>query len=76
MNLLIELDMTPEQLAVAYHDFEEYSQNCKFRGCLHDSEPYCAVKEAVTDERISQERYEDYLSFLKETKALKEKKYG
>ena len=41
-----------------------------------EDEPYCAVKEAVTDERISQERYEDYLSFLKETKALKEKKYG
>ena len=40
----LELDMTPEQLAVAYHDFEEYSQNCKFRGCLHDSEPRCAMK--------------------------------
>ena len=68
--------MEPIELAHSYHDFEELSQLCKFRGCLHDSEPYCAVKEAVTDERISQERYEDYLSFLKETKALKEKKYG
>ena len=33
----------------SYHDFEELSHLCKFRGCLHDSEPYCAVKEAVTD---------------------------
>ena len=72
----LELTMEPIELAHSYHDFEELSQLCKFRGCLHDSEPYCAVKEAVTDERISQERYEDYLSFLKETKALKEKKYG
>ncbi|MBM6798206.1 ribosome small subunit-dependent GTPase A [Coprobacillus cateniformis] len=72
----LELTMEPIELAHSYHDFEELSHLCKFRGCLHDSEPYCAVKEAVTDERISQERYEDYLSFLKETKALKEKKYG
>ena len=72
----LELTMEPIELAHSYHDFEELSQLCKFRGCLHDSEPYCAVKEAVTDERISQERYEDYFSFLKETKALKEKKYG
>ena len=72
----LELTMEPIEIAHSYHDFEELSQLCKFRGCLHDSEPYCAVKEAVTDGKISQERYEDYLSFLKESKALKEKKYG
>ena len=72
----LELDMTPEQLAIAYHDFEEYSQSCKFRGCLHDSEPNCAVKNAVEQGEISSQRYEHYLMFLKESKLLKEKKYG
>ena len=72
----LELDMTPEQLAVAYHDFEEYSQNCKFRGCLHDSEPRCAIKKAVEDGMISKERYEHYLLSLQEVKKKEERNYG
>lgn len=72
----LELTMEPIDLAHSYHDFEELSQYCKFRGCLHDSEPHCAIKTAVMDGKISQERYDHYLSFLKEVKVLKEKKYG
>jgi len=72
----LELHMDPEELAQAYHDFYELSFSCKFRGCLHDSEPYCAVKEAVHNGKISKERYEHYLMFLKEMKEQKEKRYG
>ncbi|MEG0368264.1 MAG: ribosome small subunit-dependent GTPase A, partial [Coprobacillus sp.] len=71
----LELDMEPLDAAHSYHDFAELSDMCKFRGCLHDSEPHCAVKSAVEDGRITKERYEHYLSFLNETKVLKEKKY-
>lgn len=72
----LELELEPIDVAHSYHDFDELSAHCKFRGCLHDSEPHCAVKEAVAQGQISKERYEHYLSFLKETKLLKEKKYG
>ncbi len=72
----LELKMEPVDLAVSYHDFKDLATSCKFRGCLHDSEPYCSVKEAVENGMISKERYEHYLSFLKESKELKEKKYG
>lgn len=72
----LDLQMEPLDVAHSYHDFEELSHYCKFRGCLHDSEPHCAVKEAVEKGLISQERYEHYLSFLNEAKILKEKKYG
>jgi len=72
----LELNMEPLDIAHSYHDFKELSQHCKFRGCLHDSEPHCAVKQAVKDGLISQERYEHYLAFLNETKLLKERKYG
>lgn len=72
----LELPLEPIDLAHSYHDFDELSSQCKFRGCLHDSEPHCAVKQAVEDGRISKERYEHYLMFLKEAKLLKEKKYG
>lgn len=72
----LELKMSPEQLAVAYHDFAKYSLQCKFRGCLHDSEPNCAVKNAVNDGSISKERYEHYLLNLQEVKKKEERKYG
>ena len=72
----IDLNIKPEELAVAYHDFEEYSHKCKFRGCLHDSEPNCGVKQAVVDGVISKERYEHYLMNLQDTKKKEEHKYG
>lgn len=72
----LELEGEPVDIAVSYHDFNDLSSDCKFRGCLHDSEPHCAVKEAVEDGRISKERYEHYLMFLKEAKENKEKRYG
>lgn len=72
----LELNMCPEELAVAYHDFANYSNYCKFRGCLHDSEPNCGVKQAVEDNLISKERYEHYLMSLQEVKKKEERKYG
>ena len=72
----LELEMEPTEAARAYHDFDEYATACKFRGCLHDSEPHCAVKEAVDEGKISKERYEHYLIMLKELKEKKEKRYG
>ena len=72
----LELLIDPVELSQAYHDFKDLSSLCKFRGCLHDSEPSCAVKQAVEDGMISKERYEHYLMFLKEVKEQKERKYG
>lgn len=72
----LELLMEPEEIAQSYHDFKRLSQECKFRGCLHDSEPHCAIKEAIEKGTIAKERYQHYLTFLNETRLLKEKKYG
>lgn len=69
----LELVMEPRELAVAFHDFEEKSTQCKFRGCLHHHEPNCAVKEAVANGTISQERYQHYLQFLDEVQNQKGK---
>ena len=71
----LELEMDPVEAAVAYHDFASLSYDCKFKGCLHDSEPHCAVKQAVEDKKISKERYENYLVMLNELKKRKEHFY-
>ncbi|MDD8049343.1 MAG: ribosome small subunit-dependent GTPase A [Thomasclavelia sp.] len=72
----LELEMEPEEAAISYHDFKELANSCKFKGCLHDSEPGCAIKKAVSEGKISKERYEHYLEYLKEVKYKKEHKYG
>jgi ribosome biogenesis GTPase len=72
----LELIMEPIEAAVAYRDFKKYSESCKFRGCLHDSEPKCGVKKAVENGKISEERYKHYLHYLEEVKEKKEHLYG
>lgn len=69
----LELEMSKEEAAKAYHDFETLSSQCKFRECLHDSEPHCKVKEAVENNEISKQRYNHYLQFIQEIKNRKEK---
>ncbi|MGA3513652.1 ribosome small subunit-dependent GTPase A, partial [Lactiplantibacillus plantarum] len=41
---------------------------CKFRGCLHVSEPSCAVQSALEEGKIDLERYEHYKQFREELK--------
>jgi ribosome biogenesis GTPase len=50
------------------------AQGCRFRDCRHDREPGCAVKAAVTDGEISEDRYAHYLQLQKEQQALAEKR--
>lgn len=41
-------------------DFKEYVGMCKFNDCTHINEPYCAIKEAVENGKISSIRYKNY----------------
>lgn len=66
--------ITPEELGPLFVEFNEWSQGCKFRGCLHKNEPQCAVKAAVEEEQIASHRYEHYLQFLETLEAEKQKR--
>lgn len=63
----IELD----ELADCFPEMQARRESCKFRGCMHDQEPKCAIKEAVAQGEIKSYRYEHYLSFLKEIQSRK-----
>ena len=67
------LDFTIEEseLSDCFPEIREKSQECKFRGCIHDQEPKCAVKEAVQNGEIKSYRYEHYLEFLAEIRERK-----
>lgn len=58
--------MEKESLKYCFPEFEEYNHNCKFRGCLHNKEPKCAVKEALEEGKINKYRYEFYIRILEE----------
>ncbi|MCU0428012.1 MAG: ribosome small subunit-dependent GTPase A [Candidatus Kapabacteria bacterium] len=57
-------DMTKEDLAYYFHDFDEYRLECRFTPCTHTHEPGCAVKGALEQGWIDPERYESYLNIL------------
>lgn len=67
------LDFTIDEgeLAACFPEIDEIGQGCKFRGCLHNQEPKCAVKEAVANGEIKQYRYDHYMEFLAEIKDRK-----
>lgn len=50
----------------AFSDVEQYLGKCKFRNCKHQSEPGCAIKEAIANGALSRERWESYISLKTE----------
>ncbi|MBA9024917.1 ribosome small subunit-dependent GTPase A [Peribacillus huizhouensis] len=65
------MDIEVERLAYCFPEIYQAGERCKFRGCLHDQEPKCAVKEAVAQEEIPSYRYKHYLQILEEIKDRK-----
>ncbi len=56
--------LEPEALQLGYPDFAPYRGKCYFDPCCHQSEPGCAVKDAVEKGEIDPDRYGRYLRIL------------
>lgn len=57
--------MEVDELAQNVLEFRPYIGKCRFNDCVHQNEPGCAVKEAVENDDIPEERYKNYLQILK-----------
>ena len=56
-----------DNLKYCFKDFAQFAGSCKFlNNCTHSHEPDCGVKIAVDNQKILRERYECYLTMLKE----------
>ena len=64
-------DMKEEELRDYFPEFVMYEPQCRFQGCMHIHETGCAVKKALSEGKISQQRYDNYLALYEE---LKEKR--
>jgi len=60
------LDLLPEQLDRFFPEMDIYRSRCSFRNCRHISEPGCAVREAVSEDKINNLRYDNYKLFYQE----------
>jgi ribosome biogenesis GTPase / thiamine phosphate phosphatase len=64
-------DIETEDLPFCFPEIAKEGESCKFRACLHISEPKCAVKAAVESSVIPDYRYKHYVEFLQEIKERK-----
>lgn len=75
-NLLeAEECLPPEELKQRYPEFIPYEGKCRFRECLHDREPGCAVTDAAQRGLISEGRLVRYRALLQETREKWRERY-
>ena len=67
--------LEPDKLKERYPEFRPYEGKCRFRECLHDREPGCAVAQAVAEHRLNAERVERYRHLLNETREVWRSRY-
>lgn len=60
------VDISKQELAHYFPEMRAVMNNCQFNNCMHMEEPGCAVKAAVNDGSIHEERYISYLN-IKDT---------
>lgn len=62
-------EATGSELARAFPDVVRHAAGCRFPDCRHQTEPDCAVREAVEAGEIDAGRYASYQKILEETLA-------
>lgn len=58
------VDFEPWELGHWFPEFKAFIPHCRYANCTHQHEPGCAVIEAVDQNKIHVERYNNYLGIL------------
>jgi len=66
------VDVSRQELSHYFPEMRERLGNCQFNNCLHTNEPGCAIKEAVSNGQIHEDRYVSYVNILE---SIGEKSY-
>jgi ribosome biogenesis GTPase len=54
----------PQSVLEGFREFRPYLGHCRFRDCKHEREPGCALKEALENGEILEERMFSYKQIL------------
>lgn len=60
------LEFEKEELSWYFSEFRNFEWNCKYKDCSHTHETDCAIKQAVENGQIPQERYNTYVRLFEE----------
>jgi len=66
------VNLTRQEVSHYFPEMRERLTNCQFNNCLHINEPGCAIKEAVINGDINEDRYVSYVNILE---SIQEKNY-
>lgn len=69
----LQLWETEGGLDKAFADVAELVNQCRFSDCAHDTEPGCAIREALADGSLPAERWESYVKLERELAHLERK---
>jgi ribosome biogenesis GTPase / thiamine phosphate phosphatase len=61
-------------MAATFTDIEEVAAGCRFGDCRHETEPGCAVREALVKGAIDQERWQSYRKLQREIAAAERRR--
>ena len=66
-------DFTPineslDEVTNGFIDVRRFNGACKFTNCSHTNEPGCAMKQAVSDGKLNEQRFNNYLRLIQEFK--------
>jgi ribosome biogenesis GTPase / thiamine phosphate phosphatase len=58
------VDIERQELSGYFPEMRQRLNDCQFNNCLHINEPGCAIKQAVIDGEIDEDRYVSYYNIL------------
>jgi len=58
------VDVTRQELSGYFPEMRDRLNDCKYNNCLHINEPGCAIKKALLEGEIAEERYVSYYNIL------------
>ena len=67
-------EIESKNLASYFKEFRDYIPDCEFVGCTHIKEENCGIKNAITEGRIKQERYDRFCKIYQELREKEERK--
>ena len=68
-------EIESKDLGEYFREFAPYIKNCEYIGCSHIKEENCGIKHAITQGKIANERYENYIKIYNELKDREEHKW-
>ncbi|OSZ80834.1 ribosome small subunit-dependent GTPase A [Chitinophagaceae bacterium IBVUCB2] len=66
------VDIEKQEVSHYFPEMRDRLNNCQFNNCLHYNEPGCAIKEAVNNQEIHEDRYISYLGIME---SIEQKSY-